>query len=124
MQRTFTLSKERVVSLIFKPGQKIYVYREKIDFRFGYERLSSFVYNNMEKRLVDGDLFIFLGRNRFLIKCLCFDGTGLVLIKKRIETGNFQSLETLLFEELTVGQLEIIFHGGSLRKKVFGKIPA
>jgi transposase len=39
--------------------------------------------------IVAGDAFVFLGRSRRLCKCLWFDGTGLVLLAKRLEKDRF-----------------------------------
>lgn len=112
------------MSLSFKSGQRIFIYRAPVDFRFGFERLVFLVENELRQKIVDGDLFIFLGKNRRLIRCLCFDGTGLVQVRKRLETGRFQSLESLPFDEITVPELEDLFKGGLVRRKCFGKIPA
>jgi transposase len=112
------------MSFSFKVGQRIFIYRELLDFRSGFERMVFLVEQELKQKIVDGDLFIFLGKNRILIRCLCFDGTGLVQIRKRMESGKFQSLESLPFDEITVEELEDLFKGGLVRRKVFGKVPA
>lgn len=112
------------MSFQFKPGQRIFIYTKEVDFRLGFERLCYFVKAELSKSIVDGDLFVFLGRNRRLIKCLCFDGTGLVLTKKRLEAGQFMRLIDLKHYDITVEELDTLFNGGVVRRKVFGKIPA
>lgn len=42
--------------------------------------------------LVAGDLFIFVSRNRRLLKLLVWDGTGLVQYNKRLGRGRFAEL--------------------------------
>lgn len=112
------------MSFRFKPGQKIYIYQEEIDFRFGFEKLTFLVREKLQMKIVDGDMFVFLGRNRQLAKCLCYDGTGLVLIKKRIESGKFMPLNLIKESEITVEELDTLFSGGKLYRKKFGEIPA
>jgi len=73
------------VSLRFKEGLRIFVFSERIDLRSGFDRLTSFVNEKMGQRLVDGDLFLFFGRSRKKLKMICYDGTGVVLINKRLE---------------------------------------
>lgn len=42
--------------------------------------------------VLSGELFVFVGRNRRRAKVLFFDGTGLCLYHKRLETGRFACL--------------------------------
>jgi len=43
----------------------------------------------MQAMMDQGHVYIFFGKNRKRIKALFYDGTGLVLISKRMEKGNF-----------------------------------
>lgn len=65
-----------------RDGHRVFVYREQIDFRAGFDKLSMIVREKMQMALVEGDLFLFLGRNRKRLKSLCYDGTGLILLSK------------------------------------------
>ena len=76
---------------------QVFVHREPVDMRKGHDGLSSIVENKMKLELLSGAVFIFVNKNRSLCKALYFDGTGLVIIHKRIEIGNFMSFEN--FEE-------------------------
>ena len=50
----------------FRPrdGHRVFVFTESIDFRSGFDKLSMLVREKMKKELVEGDLFLFLGKNR------------------------------------------------------------
>jgi transposase len=77
----------------------------------------------MGASLIDGDLFVFFGRNRKKVKLICYDGTGVVLINKRLERGRFMNLFDLEEREITVDELDILLRGGIVRRPVFGKMP-
>ena len=102
----------------FDRKMKVYVYGEPIDMRLGFERLSYFVREEMGKDLDVGDLFLFLGKNRHRLKGLRFDGSGLILLTKRMEKKkgfmNVRDLDGRI--ELSHEELELILHGSVLRK--------
>jgi transposase len=70
--------------------RRLFVFSEPIDMRSGFEALSHRVKTKMEQEILDGDIYLFLGNNRGRLKLLMFDGTGLVLVTKRLEKGHFQ----------------------------------
>ena len=111
------------MSLRFKEGLRVFVFSERIDLRAGFDRLTSLVNEKMDRRLVDGDLFLFFGRSRKKIKMICYDGTGVCLLNKRLERGQFMNLFDLEEKEITTLELQSLLHGGVVRRPVFGKIP-
>lgn len=111
------------MSLKFKCGLRVFIYGEAIDLRSGFDRLSYFVKEKMQATLVDGDLFVFFGRSRTKVKMLCYDGTGVVLINKRLERGKFMSLFDLEEREITQEELLVLLGGGVVRRAKFGEIP-
>ena len=95
----------------------VYVYSQPIDMRWGFERLSYFVREQMDKNINEGDLFLFLGKNRRRLKALTFDGSGLILITKRMEKKSFMAVEELEGRaEISKSELELILHGSVIRK--------
>ena len=60
--------------------------------RKGHDGLSSIVENHMKEDLLSGSIFLFVNKRMRLCKALYFDGTGLVIIHKRLEVGSFMSL--------------------------------
>lgn len=98
-------------------GLRVFVYREAIDMRCGFERLHSFCVHQMKAEMNQGHLYVFFGKNRRRMKMLVFDGTGLVLIAKRIERGQFMSHAELLGRsEITVQEMKLLLHGSVLRR--------
>lgn len=94
-------------------GLRIFVYHEAIDMRAGFEKLLHFVRDVMKSHINQGHLYLFLGKNRKRVKALFYDGTGLVLIAKRIERGRFMArVELADMTEITTLELKQIFNGG------------
>jgi transposase len=103
-------------------GLRVFVYREEIDMRCGFERLHSYCVHQMKAEMNQGHVYLFFGKNRRRIKVLCYDGTGLVLIAKRIERGGFMSLSELLGRaEVTLSELKLILHGSVIRAPVLDR---
>ena len=66
-----------------------------------------------------GHVYLFFGKNRRRIKILVYDGSGLVLIAKRIESGSFMAHRELMGRaEITQQELGLIVHGSVIRKPV------
>ncbi|MCV2894748.1 IS66 family insertion sequence element accessory protein TnpB [Lentibacter sp. XHP0401] len=68
---------------------KIYLATQPVDFRKGMDGLASCVLNNFEMDPFSGAFFVFRSKGNDKIKVLMWDGTGLVLIYKRIEGKGF-----------------------------------
>jgi transposase len=101
-------------------GLRVFIYQDSIDMRCGFEKLLYFVREKMRSEINQGHLYLFFGKNRRRLKALFYDGTGLVLIAKRIERGRFMAkceLQDII--EITHQELKQIFNGGLLiRPKV------
>ena len=108
------------MSLELREGHRVFVFGENIDFRAGFDKLSMVIREKMKKELVEGDLFLFVGKNRKRLKALCFDGTGLLLISKRLERGRFMSVVEFEESEITVEELNLVLQGGVVRRRHFG----
>lgn len=73
----------------FTGGLKVFLSVELVDMRAGFERLANLVDAVLKEDLRQGALFVFTNRRHTRIKVLCFDGTGLWLMCKRLEKGTF-----------------------------------
>lgn len=105
-----------------RSGLKVFIYREEIDMRGGFERLHSYCVHKMGAIMDQGHLYLFFGTNRRRIKVLFYDGTGLVLISKRIEHGKFMSLSDIMDRgEIKLSELKQIFHGSVIRLPVLDR---
>lgn len=111
------------MSLRLKPDLRVFVFEQYVDLRAGFDKLSYLVRAKMERELVDGDLFLFLGKNRKKLKAICYDGTGLLLIAKRMERGRLMALEDLEEREITTEELDWLMRGSTIRRAKFGGIP-
>lgn len=108
------------MSLSFRPGHRIFVFNEMIDMRSGFERLSMLVRERMNQKLLEGDLFVFLGLNRKRLKAICFDGTGLILVAKRLEIGHFMRISDFESFDINLDELHSLLRGGTIRRAYFG----
>ncbi|MDA5555132.1 IS66 family insertion sequence element accessory protein TnpB [Shimia sp. MMG029] len=67
-----------------------YVASKPVDFRKGMDGLASLVMNEFDLDPFSGAIFIFRSKRSDRLKLLVWDGTGLVLIYKRIEGKGFE----------------------------------
>ena len=68
---------------------RVFAYGAPVDLRKGFNGLAALVEQEMKHRLLNGDVYLFLGRKPRRAKVLYFDGTGLCLLAKRLEHGRF-----------------------------------
>ncbi|ADO73742.1 IS66 family insertion sequence element accessory protein TnpB [Stigmatella aurantiaca] len=71
-------------------GVEIFVGLQPIDLRWGFERLAGLVEERLGRPTRSGALFVFFGKRRTALKVLFYDGTGLCLFYKRLDSGCFQ----------------------------------
>lgn len=103
-------------------GLRVFVYREKIDMRCGFEKLHSLCVHQMNALMDQGHVYFFFGKNRKRIKLLVFDGSGLVLIAKRMERGRFMDLSEMLGRsEISLDELKLLIHGSVIKKPVLDR---
>lgn len=108
------------MSFKLRAGHRVFVFSEYIDLRSGFDRLSMLVREKIQAKLLEGDLFVFLGNHRKKCKALCYDGSGVVLINKRLEHGHFMRLAELETGEITREEFELLFQGSVIRRSKFG----
>ena len=71
-------------------GLPIYVALEAVDMRFGFERLSGVVRDKMQTEPRSRALFVFVGKRGHTMKVLTWDGTGAIVIHKKLDAGRFE----------------------------------
>jgi transposase len=71
-------------------GIPIYVALEPVDMRFGYERLGGFVREKMQAEPRSRALFVFVGKRGHTMKALTWDGSGVIMIHKKLDAGKFE----------------------------------
>jgi transposase len=58
--------------------------------RFGYERLGGIVRERMQAEPRSRALFVFVGKRGHTMKCLTWDGTGVIVVHKKLDAGRFE----------------------------------
>ena len=101
---------------------RVFAYATRVDMRKSYEGLHAIVRNTLGQEVTRGDLFLFVNRRRNRAKVLFFDGTGLCILMKRLERGQFAApWEGTQGPTLALAPSELgLFLDGS---RVVGKIP-
>ena len=85
--------------------------------RKSFDTLSALVAHEMKRDLLEGDLFLFVGRDRKRAKVLYFDGTGLCLLSKRLEQGQFGAPWKQRRSEMTLSELALFIEGSEAARK-------
>jgi len=105
--------------LNFNRRTKVFVSREPTDMRSSYDTLFAKAKSVLNQDPWSGHLFVFMNSRRNSIKCLYYDGTGLVLICKRMEKGLFSRINPYRQGEviLTPAEFALFFEGTDLEKR-------
>lgn len=87
--------------------------------RASYDSLFEKVKKVLLKDPFSGHLFLFINARRTSIKCLSYDGTGLVILSKRLEKGCFSKVNPSYANEviLTQAEFNLFFEGADLEKR-------
>ena len=101
-------------------GVEVFLYDEPCDMRRSFNTLALLVEQKMKRQLLDGDLFLFVAKNRKRAKVLYFDGTGLCLFAKRMESGHrFLAPWKMKSSQLTLSELALFIEGAvAVRQKL------
>jgi len=105
--------------LSFNRRTKIFVSKDPTDMRASYDTLFSKAKVVLNQDPFSGHLFLFINSKRTSIKCLYYDGTGFVIIAKRMEKGLFCRINPYLRGEitLTAAEFALFFEGADLEKR-------
>jgi transposase len=98
---------------------KIYVSKDPSDMRASYDSLFEKTKTALNQDPFSGHLFVFMNKRRSSCKCLYYDGTGLVIIAKRLEKGTFSRLNPFYPGEIVLTQAEfaLLFEGADLHRR-------
>jgi len=97
---------------------RVLVATTPVDLRGSFNRLYSLVVEQLKADPLSGNLFLFTNRRRNRIKILTWDGSGIWICTKRLETGRFtwpvseQGQVSLRGEEFSA-----LIHGLEVRSK-------
>lgn len=99
---------------------RVFAFGAACDMRKSFNTLAGLV-SSMGHDIAQGDVFLFVARNRKRAKVIWYDTTGLCLLAKRLDVGCFAAIwETSQSEiELTLNELSLLLEGC----KVVGRMP-
>jgi transposase len=75
---------------VISHGLPIYVALEPVDMRLGSERLGALVRERMRTEPRSRVLFAFVSKRGYSMKVLTWDGTGTIVIHKKLDAGRFE----------------------------------
>src|SRR5690349_22243327 len=90
--------------------------------RKSFDTLTALVTERMGRQVLTGDLFLFIGRDRRRAKVLYFDGTGMCLLAKRLEKGQFSAAwkraKTTAGFAMTLSELALFIEGSEVATRM------
>jgi transposase len=98
----------------------VWAFGEPVDMRKSFDTLHALVTQNMQRDLLSGDLFLFVGRDRKRAKVLLWDGTGMCIYAKRLSKGHFAAPWRNGGESvrMTMSELTLLLEGCALVGKI------
>lgn len=96
---------------------RVMVATKPVDFRKGAEGLAALVRETMGTDPFSGTIYVFRAKRPDRVKLVFWDGTGVVLVSKRLEDGEFRwpkIADGAL--RLTAAQLQALFEGLDWRR--------
>lgn len=96
---------------------RVMVATKPVDFRKGAEGLAALVRESMGADPFSGTVYVFRAKRPDRVKLVFWDGTGVVLVSKRLEDGEFRwpKIEDGALR-LTAAQLQALFEGLDWRR--------
>lgn len=87
--------------------------------RASYDTLFSKVKGVLNQDPFTGHMFVFINSRRTSIKCLFWDGTGFVLLCKRMHEGLFHRINPMYKADviLSAAEFALFFEGADLKKR-------
>lgn len=100
---------------------RVWVHREPVDMRKSFDTLAAVVRAGMSADVLEGGVFVFVGRRRRSAKVLFWDGTGHVVLAKRLAKGRFVAPWQRAGEgplQWTMSELALFLEGSELVGRV------
>ena len=91
--------------------------------RASYDTLFAKAKGVLSQDPFSGHLFVFISGKRTSVKCLYYDGTGLVILAKRMSRGQFSRINPMWPGEVTLTQAEfaLFFEGADLERRFISR---
>jgi len=103
----------------FSGRTKNYAATGPVDLRKHFDSLYAYCRDVLKRDPLSGHVFLFINRARNRLKCLVWDGSGLILLCKRLEKGKFTRLNTLMGDVITMtpSEFALFLEGANLSKR-------
>jgi len=75
---------------LFTDLHKYYLYEGRADMRKSFDGLCGIVQNIMQRRMKEGDVYVFLNKELTHIKILLYEPDGFTLFYRRLHKGRFK----------------------------------
>jgi transposase len=96
---------------------RVHLYPDACDMRRSFDGLHALVRERLRLDPLSGDRFLFANRRKNRLKVLYWDGSGLVVLAKRLEDGVFAvPLEGSMRVEMTMDEMEVLLGGIDLQE--------
>ena len=97
---------------------KIYACATPTDMRRSFDSLFTMARDVLRQDPLSGHVFLFVNKKRTTCKALYWDGTGIVLLAKRLEDGTFTRFnEAYGHIEMTEAEFALFIEGADLNKR-------
>ena len=101
-----------------------HLYRKETDMRRSFDSLCGIIRNELGRRVVDGDAFIFINKHHTHFKLLLWERNGFTIFYRRLESGTFEipafdlDARSML---ISTDQLTFMLRGISLKEVKYRK---
>ncbi len=110
--------------LAFREEANYYLYRRPVKMSRSFDGLAALIRTELDKDIINGDVFIFLNRQRTTIKLFIYENKGFSIYYRRLDEGAFQlpliSSDHLSYK-MTMDQMMVMLSGMTLEEGGYKK---
>jgi len=98
---------------------RVFACKRPTDMRASFDSLFKQTQDIIGADPRSGHMFLFINKNRTRVKVLYYDGTGFVIIAKRLDKGRFSKLNPYYKRDIILTQAEfsLFFEGATVNKR-------
>ena len=98
---------------------RVFACKKPTDMRASFDSLYKQTKEILGQDPKSGHMFLFINKNRSRVKVLYYDGTGFVIIAKRLDKGRFSKINPFYRKDIILTQAEfsLFFEGAKINKR-------
>ena len=98
---------------------RVFASKKSTDMRASFDSLYRQTKEIIGQDPRSGHMFLFINKDRSRVKVLYYDGTGFVIIAKRLDKGRFSKLNPYYRRDIILTQAEysLFFEGATINKR-------